>query len=70
MDLKEQISKAQRRHGGKIINPTIAELQNARKGMREQRRDAMLALLSKGAPDSGITSQIGKIRRIRRRRGR
>lgn len=70
MEIKELVSKAQRRHGGKIINPTVAELQNARIGMREQRRDAMFSILSKGIPDSGMASQLGKIRRIKRRRGR
>jgi len=66
-DLAEQMSKMKRQHGGKIVNPTVADLYNDRQGIKEKKRDAMFALISKGKPGSGVTAQIGRIRRMRRR---
>jgi hypothetical protein len=66
-DLAERMSKMKREHGGKVIDPTVADLFNAKKGLKEQKRDSMRALLSKGDPVSGMSARIGRIRRLKRR---
>jgi hypothetical protein len=66
-DLAERMSKMKREHGGHVVNPTVADLQNKRQGIKEKKRDALYSLISKGEPESGIASQIGRIRRMKRR---
>lgn len=68
--LADKMSKMKRRHSGKLIKPTRAEAINARLGNIEQKRDSMAALISRGEPTSGIAAQLGKIRRMQRRRRR
>ena len=67
-DLAERMSKMKREHGGKVTNPTVADLHNARQGQKEQKRDALRSLLSKDVPEGEMASKIGRIRRQKRRR--
>jgi len=65
--LQEAMSKKGRKKAGRLIKPTVAEMVHARKGGKEQKRDAMRSTISGGEPTSGITASIGKTRRLRRK---
>lgn len=66
-DLADRMSKMKREHGGRVVNPTVADIHNARQGQKAQKRDTMRSLLSKDAPESGMSAKIGRIRRLKRR---
>lgn len=66
-EIRGRMSTMARERAGRLVNPSVAEMIHARKGNKAQKRDAMRNILCRGEPTDGITSRIGRLRRLRRK---
>jgi hypothetical protein len=67
-EMQDRMSKMAQKRGGRPRNLSVAEKVALRKGLKEDKRDAMRSLISGGEPTNSVSGKVGKIRRLRRKR--